>query len=102
MVQLLSTTDVFRKRASRGGVVLGLALKFFRATPPQSPAVDRPSSLLGKAANAEGTDTAARRRGNGEIPFLWSEHRPARNTISERPAELRRCHAHIWPYDSQI
>src|SRR5712692_2841196 len=46
---------------------------------PQSPALDRPSSLLGRAASAEGPDTAPRRRGNGEIPFLWSEHRPAKN-----------------------
>ncbi len=82
-------TDVFRKRVSRGGVVLGVALKFFGATPPQSPALDGPSSLLGKAASAEGPDTAARRHENGEIPFLWSEHRPAIDKTSERQKELR-------------
>jgi len=91
----LSTTDVFRKRGSRGGVVLGLASKPFWATPLQSPALGHPSSLLGNAASAEGSDTAARRRGKGEIPFLWSEHRPAEDKTFERPAELRRCHDYI-------
>jgi hypothetical protein len=95
-------TDVFRKRASRGGVVLGLASKLFWATPLQSPALDRPSSLLGKAASAEGPDTGARRRGNGEIPFLWSEHRPPRNKTLGRPEESRHCHEHIWRYESRI
>lgn len=57
-VQPLSTTDVVRKRTSRGGVVLGLALKHLSATPCQSPALDRPSSLLGKVASAQGPDTA--------------------------------------------
>ncbi len=89
-VQPLSTTDVFRKRASRVGVVLGLASKVFWATPLQSPALDRSSSLVRKTAGAEGPDTAARRRRNGEIPFLWSEHRPATNKISEWPVELKR------------
>ena len=65
-----------------------MALKLFRATPLQSPALDRLSSLLGKAASAEGSDTAARRRGNGEIPFLWSEHRPAKSRTSERLEKL--------------
>jgi hypothetical protein len=32
--------------------------ELFWAPPPLSPAVDRPSSLLGKAASAEGLDTA--------------------------------------------
>jgi hypothetical protein len=56
-VQRLSTTDVFRKRASRGGVLLGLVPEFLWDTHRQSPAVDRPFPLLGKAASAEGQDT---------------------------------------------
>src|SRR6266849_6112624 len=35
----------------------GIGLEFFRAAPPRSPTVDRPSMLLGKAASAEGQDT---------------------------------------------
>jgi hypothetical protein len=57
-------------------------LKLFWATPAVSN-TDRPSSLLGKAASAEGPNTAARRRGNGELPCWWSEHRPARDGSSE-------------------
>src|SRR5713101_6655994 len=41
-------------------------------------------SLLGKAASAEGLNTAVRRLENGEIPFFWSEHRPARDKTWER------------------
>jgi hypothetical protein len=90
----LSTGDVFRKRASRGGVVPGLAVILLWATPVQSPALDHPSSLLGKTAGAEGPNTAARRHMNGEIPFFWSEHRPAEDNGLERPAELRCCS--VW------
>jgi len=92
-VQALSTTDVFRKRVFRGGVPLRMGRMLSLPISPQSPALDGPSSLLGKPASAEGPNTAAKRRGNGEIPLLWSQHRPARNIISERPAELRRCYA---------
>src|SRR5712692_4952164 len=99
-VQPLSTTDVFPKRASRGGVVPRRGRKLSLAISPQSPAPDRPSSLLGKAASAEGSNTAARRRGNGEIRFLWSEHRPARKGNSERPAELRPCRTDICHSES--
>ena len=84
-----------RRRVSRGGVVPGLALEFLWATTPLSPALDHPCSLLGKAASAEEPDVAARRCGNGEIPFLWSEHRPAEDKTFERPAELRGCHDYI-------
>jgi hypothetical protein len=93
-VRLLSTTDVFRKQASRGGVMPRRGRKLPLAVSQQSSAPDHPSSLLGKAASAEGPDTAAKLRGNGEIPCLWSEHRPRGNKISESPAELRRCY--VW------
>ena len=56
----------FRKRVTRGGVVLRMATTVSWAMSPPSSALDRPSSLLGKAAGAEGPDRAARRHGNGE------------------------------------
>ncbi len=87
-IQPLSTTNVFRKRASRGGIVPGLAAGFFSATFPQSPAPDDPSFLLGEAAGAAGRNTAAKRRRNDEIPFLWSENRPAEAETLERPQKL--------------
>ena len=40
-VQPLSTMDIFQQRASRGGVVPGLAAKLPWSTSPQSPALDR-------------------------------------------------------------
>ena len=67
----------------------GIGRKALLGHIPQSPALERSSFLLGKAADAEGPDTAARRSGNGEIPFLWSEHRPARGKSLERPGKLR-------------
>jgi len=81
-----------RKRVSRGGVVLGFALNLFWATPLQSPALDLISYPLGKTASARGSDSAFQRRRSGEIPWLWSEHRPAEGDILERLAELQRCY----------
>jgi len=100
-VQSLSITEAFRKHASRGGIVLGLAHMKLRAAFPHFPAPDRPTSLLRKTAGAEGPNTAASQHGNGEIPVLWSEHLPARIEISERPAELQRCQANIYVYESR-
>src|SRR5579859_592075 len=75
-IQPLSTTDVFRSMFPEAAQCRDW---------PYSPSRPRPSSLqhwvalllFGKATGAEGPDTAARLRGNGELPFLWSEHRPA-------------------------
>ena len=84
-VQPLSTMDIFQQRASRGGVLPGLAAKLPWATSPQSPALDRPSSLLGKAASVGGPHTVLHRRTSGELLYLWSEHRPAEDKTLERP-----------------
>ena len=56
-----------------------------------SPALVRPSPLLGKAVNAQGPDSAFHRSRSGEIPCLWSEYRPVRGENSESAAELRMC-----------
>jgi len=77
--------EYFQQRASRGGVLPGLAAKLPWATSPQSPALDRPSSLLGKAASVGGPHTVLHRRTSGELLYLWSEHRPAEDKTLERP-----------------
>ena len=64
----LSTTDVFRKRASRGGMVPGSSLNLFWATPLQSPALDRSPYPFGKAASAEGQILP--RRDVGAVKYL--------------------------------
>jgi hypothetical protein len=95
-IQPLSTTDVLRKRFCRGGVVLGVALKFFRASPLQSPALSRASSLLGKAASAEGPDTA--QTDVGMVKYLsCGRNIVQQETQFQKGQELRRCYAHIYP-----
>ncbi len=73
----------------------GLAARLFWATSPQSPAPDRSSSLLGKAAGAGGQDTVLQKHTNGEKPHLWSEQRPAKGKASEEPVELVRRYARV-------
>ena len=70
----------------------GLAARLFWATSLQSPALDRPSSPLGKAAGAEGQDTVLQKHTSGEKPHFWSEQRPAKGRASEKPMEL------VWRY----
>src|SRR6476646_3007010 len=68
----------------------GISLKALLGhTPAVSPIGDRPSSLLGKAASAEGQDAAPKAPKSGGIPCCWSEHRPARDKIWKASEEIR-------------
>lgn len=73
----------------------GIGSKVLMGRIPAVSGTDRSSSLLGNAASAEGSDSAAKIRGSGEIAFLWSEHRPARDKTLEKPEELRTYYARI-------
>jgi hypothetical protein len=56
---------------------------------PNTLALDRPSSLLGKAASAGGPDSAFQRRGSSEISYFWSGLRPGLEEICQKERRER-------------